>query len=192
MLTKKQKVFLEQLKSMVAKRGYFPTVREIGKEIGLSSSATVHSYLNRLYERGYLKRVGRLWELVSNFTTIPLVGIVPAGNPLEIFESLGEEIELPEWMVERGGDIMGFRVQGESMKDAYIQEGDVVVVKRAQEANPGEMVVAYLQKDASITLKRLKKEEEKYCLVPENPDYAPIYEPFELLGKVVGVLRRYR
>ena len=192
MLTKKQKVFLEQLKSMVAKRGYFPTVREIGKEIGLSSSATVHSYLNRLYERGYLKRVGRLWELVSNFTTIPLVGIVPAGNPLEIFESLGEEIQLPEWMVERGGDIMGFRVQGESMKDAYIQEGDVVVVKRAQEANPGEMVVAYLQKDASITLKRLKKEEEKYCLVPENPDYAPIYEPFELLGKVVGVLRRYR
>ena len=87
---------------------------------------------------------------------------------------------------------MGFRVQGESMKDAYIQEGDVVVVKRAQEANPGEMVVAYLQKDASITLKRLKKEEEKYCLVPENPDYTPIYEPFELLGKVVGVLRRYR
>jgi SOS-response transcriptional repressor LexA len=78
------------------------------------------------------------------------------------------------------------------MKDAYIQEGDVVVVKRTQKANPGEMVVAYLQEDASITLKRLKKDDEKYWLVPENPDYAPIYEPFELVGKVVGVLRRYR
>jgi repressor LexA len=192
MLTKKQKKFFEQLKSMVMEKGYFPTVREIGKETGLSSPATVHSYLNRLYERGYLKRVGRLWELISSFTSIPLVGIVPAGNPLEIFESLGEEIELPEWMVEKEGDILGFRVQGESMKDAYIQEGDVVVVKRTQKANPGEMVVAYLQEDASITLKRLKKDKEKYWLVPENPDYAPIYEPFELVGKVVGVLRRYR
>lgn len=192
MLTKKQKKFLEQLKEMVTDGGYFPTVREIGRKMGFTSPATVHAYLNRLHERGFLKRVGRWWELVSNFTSIPLVGIVPAGNPLEIFEALGEEIELPEWMVERGGDIVGFRVQGESMKDAYIQEGDVVVVKPTRKADPGEMVVAYLQDDAAITLKRLKKDNEKYWLVPENPDYQPIYEPFELVGKVVGVLRRYR
>lgn len=193
MLTKKQKEFFEQLKEMVRKRGYFPTVREIGKEIGLSSPATVHSYLNRLYERGYLKKkAGKFWELVSNFTAVPLAGIVPAGNPLEVFESLGEEVELPEWMVEKGGDILGFRVQGESMRDAYIQEGDVVVVKRTQKADPGEMVVAYLKSDGSITLKRLKQDQKKYWLVPENPDYEPIHEPFELVGKVVGVLRRYR
>lgn len=192
MLTKNQKKFFEQLKEMIRNKGYFPTVREIGKELGLSSPATVQAYLNRLYERGYLKRVGRLWELVSSFTAVPLVGIVPAGNPLEIFESLGEEIELPEWMVEKGGNIMGFKVKGESMKDAYIQENDVVVVKRTSSADPGEMVIAYLKNDSSITLKRLKKEGEKYWLVPENPEYQPIYAPFELVGKVIGVLRRYR
>lgn len=190
MLTKKQKEFLDHVKSIVLKEGYFPSMREIGRKAGLSSPATVHSYMNRLYERGYLKRDGRFWELVTNYTVIPLVGIVPAGSPLEIFESLGEEIELPEWMVEKGGDILGFKVEGESMRDAYIQEGDVVVVKRTQEAKSGEMVVAYLS-DSSITLKRLKRDGEKYWLVPENPDYDPIYEPFELVGKVVGVLRRY-
>lgn len=192
MLTKNQKKFFEQLKEMIRNKGYFPTVREIGKELGLSSPATVQAYLNRLYERGYLKRVGRLWELVSHFTAVPLVGIVPAGNPVEIFESLGEEIELPEWMVEKGGDIMGFKVKGESMKDAYIQENDVVVVKRTSKADPGEMVIAYLKTDSSITLKRLKKEGEKYWLVPENPEFQPIYDPFELVGKVIGVLRKYR
>lgn len=193
MLTKKQKAFFDYLKTMVKERGYFPTIREIGKEQGFSSPATVHAYLRRLLERGYLeKKKERFWELAANFSSVPLVGIVPAGNPLEIFESLGEEIELPEWMTEKGGDIIGFKVQGDSMKDAYIQEGDVVVVKQTKDANPGEMVVAYLQEDASITLKRLKKDEKNSWLVPENPDYEAIYKPFELVGKVVGVLRRYR
>ena len=193
MLTKKQKKFFDHLKTMVNEKGYFPTVREIGRECGLSSPATVHSYLRRLHERGFLeKKKDRFWELTPESTSIPLVGIVPAGNPLEIFESLGEEIELPEWMAEKGGDIIGFRVQGDSMKDAYIQEGDVVVVKQTRDASPGEMVVAYLQEDASITLKRLKKDDKNSWLVPENPDYEAIYKPFELVGKVVGVLRRYR
>lgn len=192
MLTRKQKEFLDKLKAIVKGRGYFPSVRDIGKEVGLSSSATVHVYLHRLLEKGYLARNGRYWELFSNFTNVPLAGIVQAGNPLEIFEPLGEEVELPEWMVEKGGDIVGFRVQGESMKDAYIQEGDVVVVKQTQKAEPGEMVVAYMKKDASITLKRLRRDGESYFLMPENPDFEPIREPFELVGKVIGVLRRYR
>ena len=191
MITKKQKFFLDTLKEMVKKNGYFPTVREIGKAVGLSSPATVHSYLNRLFERGYLKKKGKYWDLVSDFASIPLMGVVPAGSPLEVFESLGEEVDIPEWMVEKGGDVLGFRVQGESMKDAYIQDGDVVVVKRVSSADPGEMVVALLE-DSSITLKRLKKEKEKYCLIPENPEYESIFEPFQLVGKVVGVLRRYR
>lgn len=190
MLTKKQKRFLDTLKEMLRKRGYFPTVREIGEQIGLSSPATVHAYLQRLLERGYLRKQNNIWELVPDFFSVPLMGIVPAGSPLEVFESLGEEIELPEWMVEREGDILAFRVQGESMKDAYIQEGDVVIVKQASDAQPGEMVVALLT-DSSITLKRLRRGDHKYWLVPENPDYEPIYEPFQLVGKVIGVLRRY-
>jgi repressor LexA len=147
--------------------------------------------LNRLNEKGHLQRKGRSWHLISSYRSVPMMGIVPAGNPHEIFESLGEEIELPEWMVERGGEVLGLRVQGDSMKDAYIRDGDVVVVKRVQEANTGDMVVAYLA-DACITLKRLKKEKGKFWLAPENPDYEPIFEPFQVVGKVVGVLRRYR
>lgn len=191
MLTRKQKEFFNIIKDMVRKRGYFPTVREIGHEIGLSSPATVHSYLYRLYERGHLKRVGRYWELQNPYSVVPLVGIVPAGNPLEIFESLGEEIELPGWMVEPGADTAAFRVQGESMKDAYIQDGDVVVVRRTPHAEAGEMVVAYLE-DSSITLKRLRRDRGKIWLMPENPEFQPIYDPFQLIGKVVGVLRKYR
>ncbi len=191
MLTRKQKIFLDNLKDIVRKTGYFPTVREIGKVVGLSSSATVHSYLHKLHEKGFLKRKNRSWELEVNFTSVPVVGIVPAGSPVEIFESLGEEIELPEWMVEKGGDTAAFRVQGESMKDAYIQEGDVVVVKQTPKAEAGEMVVA-LMEDSSITLKRLKRDNEKIWLMPENPEYSPIYDPFQLVGKVVGVLRRYK
>jgi repressor LexA len=191
MLTRKQKQFFDRLRDMVKKRGYFPAVREIGKVFGLSSPATVHAYLNRLYEKGVLKKNGRSWEFSTGFTSVPLVGIVPAGSPLEIFESLGEEIELPEWMVESGGDTAAFRVQGESMKDAYIQDGDVVVVKQTPRAEAGEMVVALLD-DASITLKRLRRDEEKMWLMPENPEYEAIYDPFQLVGKVVGVLRRYR
>lgn len=191
MLTKKQKYFLEMLKKMVDQRGYFPTVREIGKRMRLSSPATVHSYLNRLSQKGKLTKQGNSWELVPDLSAVPLMGVVPAGSPLEIFEGLGEEVTLPEWMLERGGDMLAFRVQGESMKDAYIQEGDIVIVKRTAKAETGEMVVAFLS-DSSITLKRLKRERDRFCLVPENSDYKTIYDPFQLVGKVVGVLRRYR
>ncbi len=192
MVTRKQKKFLDGLKEMVANKGYFPSVREIGRELGFSSPATVHVYLKSLYRQGEVRKAGNAWELVKKYTTIPLVGVVPAGNPLEIFENLGEEIELPEWMADKSGETLGFRVQGQSMKDAYIQDGDVVVVKRTQSAESGEMVVAYMEDDASITLKRLKKDNEKYWLVPENPEFEPIYDPFQLVGKVVGVLRKYR
>ncbi len=191
MLTKKQKGFLDRLKQMVRRGGYFPSVREIGEELGFSSSATAHDYLHRLYEKGYIKKIKNSWELTPDFFTVPLMGIVPAGSPLEVFSSLGEEVELPEWMVEKDGDVLAFRVQGDSMKDAYIQEGDVVIVKRAPDAETGEMVVALLA-DSSITLKRLRKGPERYWLVPENPEYQPIYDPFKLVGKVIGVLRRYR
>jgi len=190
MLTKKQKKFLGVVKEMVKKNGYFPTVREIGRKFRLSSPATVHAYLYRLYEKGYLKKDGRYWEVVIEFPSIPLVGVVPAGNPVEIFESLGEEVKLPDWMVENEKDVIGFRVQGESMKDAYIQDGDIVVVKKTPVAQPGEMVVALLE-DSGITLKRLKKDKDHYWLLPENPEYPPIHEPFQIVGKVIGVLRKY-
>jgi repressor LexA len=191
MFTKKQKFFFEKLRELVHEKGHFPTVREIGQATGLSSPATVHAYLNRLHCKGHLEKQGKSWTITEIFSTIPLMGIVPAGSPLEIFEPLGEEIELPDWMTARGGDVIAFRVQGESMRDAYIQEGDIVLIRRTAHAEPGEMVVAMLNDD-SITLKRLKKEKSRFWLEPENPEYSPIFDSFQVVGKVIGVLRKYR
>lgn len=196
MLTKKQKLVLDKIRDFSRRNGYFPTVREIAAAAGLSSPATVQAYLGRLRRGGALRRHGRSWDLAAESLaagrlTVPLVGMVPAGPALEMFESLGDEVVLPEWLAEKGGDIVAFRVQGQSMKDAYIQDGDLVLIKRTEKADPGQMVVARLG-DGSITLKRLKRDRDAYVLVPENPDYAPITAPFQLVGKVVGVLRRYR
>jgi len=190
MITKKQKSFLQKLKEKVLSEGYFPSVREICEMTGLSSPATVHSYLTRLMDNGYLRRDGRSWVLTREKGAVPLVGIVPAGSPLEIFESLGDEVELPEWMVDKSDDKVALRVQGESMRDAYIREGDIVIIKKTSGAESGDMVVA-LMDDSSITLKRLKKKDGRAWLVPENPEFEPIHDPFELVGKVIGVLRRY-
>jgi len=197
MLTKKQKFILDKIKGLSRRNGCFPTVREIAAAAGIASPATIHAYLSRLRRRGALLKKGRAWDLAADPPTggerlaVPLVGMVPAGTPLEMFESLGDEVVLPEWLAEKGSDIVAFRVQGQSMKDAYIQDGDLVLIKRAEQADPGQMVVARLG-DGSITLKRLKRVRDDYVLVPENPDYAPIAAPFQLVGRVVGVLRRYR
>jgi repressor LexA len=197
MLTKKQKSVLEKIKALSRSNGYFPTVREIAAAAGLASPATVQAYLDRLRRRGALLKKGRAWDLPGETPSagerlaVPLVGIVPAGSPLEMFAELGDEVVLPEWLAEKGGDIVAFRVQGQSMKDAYIQDGDLVLVKRTEQADPGQMVIARLS-DGSITLKRLKRVRDVHVLVPENPDYASIAAPFQLVGRVVGVLRRYR
>jgi len=201
MVTKKQKFILDRIREFSRRNGYFPTVREIAAAAGISSPATVQAYLGRLLRRGALRRLGRTWELAAEPSgalrpedarrAVPLVGIVPAGSPLEMFAELGDEVVLPEWLAEKGGDIVAFRVQGQSMKDAYIQDGDLVLIQRAEKADPGQMVVARLL-DGSITLKRLKRVRDAHVLVPENPDYAPIAAPFQLVGRVVGVLRRYR
>ncbi|HUU05023.1 MAG TPA: transcriptional repressor LexA [Patescibacteria group bacterium] len=195
MLTKKQKFVLDKIRELRRRSGCFPTVREIAAATGLASPATIHAYLSRLRRGGALLRKGRAWDLAAEshgaHLAVPLVGMVPAGPALEMFESLGDEVLLPEWLAEKGGDIVAFRVQGQSMKDAYIQDGDLVLIKRAEQADPGQMVVARLG-DGSITLKRLKRIRDEYVLVPENPEYAPIAAPFQLVGRVVGVLRRYR
>jgi repressor LexA len=191
MLTKKQKLVLDKIREFSRRNGYFPTMREIAAAAGFSSPATVQAYLERMRGRGALVKKGRAWELTTERTAVPLVGVVPAGPALEMFAELGDEVVLPEWLAEKGGDIVAFRVQGQSMKDAYIQDGDLVLIRRSQKADPGQMVVARLG-DGSITLKRLKRDRDAYVLVPENPDYAPITSPFQLVGKVVGVMRKYR
>ncbi|MCX6556155.1 MAG: repressor LexA, partial [Candidatus Aminicenantes bacterium] len=135
---------MEKIRSLSRRNGVFPTVREIARATGLSSPATIHAYLGRLQARGVLLKEGRAWELAGERLVVPLVGMVPAGSPLEIFESLGDEVILPEWLAEKGGDIVAFRVQGQSMEDAYIQDNDLVLIKKTSQADPGQMVVARL------------------------------------------------
>jgi repressor LexA len=151
-----------------------------------------------LEKKGYLKREGgelRLAgfpALLENQLRVPLAGIVPAGPPREAFETSGEAMDVPAWMVgRRRGNIFCIRVDGKSMVDAYIDDGDQVLLERTNSANSGEMVVALLD-DGSVTLKRLRREDGKVFLVPENPEFKPIeVKELRILGRVIGVLRKY-
>jgi len=120
------------------------------------------------------------------------MGFVPAGSPTEIFSDLGEEIELPSWFAEPSNkEIIAFKVKGLSMKDAYINDGDIVILKRTENASSGDTVIALLE-DNSITLKKLKILKDGFLLVPENEEYQPIkVKELRIIGKVVGVLRKY-
>ncbi len=190
-MTRKQKAFYDDLRGFVRQNGYFPSVREIGEMIGLRSPATVHAYLKRLQKSDLLTHSrSKGWSLGPDQSEVPLVGIVPAGTPSEIFSPLGEELTLPEWML-GAGNMLAFRVSGDSMRDAFILDGDVVVVRPSVQAEIGEMVVALLD-EGGITLKRLARMAGRLVLRPENPDYSVITEPFTLVGKVISVLRRFR
>jgi repressor LexA len=123
---------------------------------------------------------------------VPLAGLVPAGSPRESFDVSGEAMDIPAWMVGRKrGNVFLIRVAGKSMIDAYIDDGDHVLLERTDAVNSGEMVVALLE-DGSVTLKRLRKEDGKVFLMPENPAFQPIeVGGGKVLGRVIGVLRKY-
>ncbi len=195
MLTKKQKHFFDRLKSFIDSYGYFPSFREIASYTGLSSTNSVWKYMKKLEAEGFVKFKDGKYSLVkesSDFFTIPLVGFVPAGFPFEIFSELGEEIELPYWFVgPNNKDIVAFKVKGLSMKDAYINDGDIVILKRTEDVHSGDTIIAILD-DGSITLKKLKILKNSYLLIPENPEYKPIKtKELKIVGKVIGVLRKY-
>jgi repressor LexA len=197
-LTKRQQEIFEYIRKYAAKTGYPPTVREIGKAVGLHSSSTVHAHLANLEKIGLLRRdptkpraiellVGKAKQALRG-PGLPLVGQVAAGEPILAEENIEEYLELPEVIGGEDGDYI-LRVKGDSMKDAGILEGDFVVVKKAEDAANGEIVVALLEHEA--TVKRFFREKDRVRLQPENSAYKPIRtKDVELLGKVVGVFRR--
>lgn len=198
MLTKKQRIVLNTLEDILTNQEYFPSIRELGRQLGLSSPATVHQYLLVLEKKGYLKRIKkRGFELLETVTSseeikkVPLAGVVPAGSPDLIFEDSAEEIEVPGWMIGQKKEVFAITVKGESMIDAYINDEDKVIIEKANSASSGEMVVARLD-DGSVTLKRLKLKKGKIFLFPENPAFEPIeVKELKIIGKVIGVLRKY-
>lgn len=196
-LTPKQAEILTVIKDNLRLKGYPPSVREIGQAVGLSSSSTVHGYLKKLEKKGYLRRdptKPRAIELLEpegervECINVPLLGRVAAGLPLLAVENQEDLFPLPAHFTGTGEFFM-LKVQGESMIEAGILNGDMVVVRRQQDANNGDIVVALLEDEA--TVKRLYKETDRVRLQPENTAMEPIYTTdVQVLGKVIGLVRK--
>jgi repressor LexA len=201
-LTPRQREIWSFVLAYVDRHGYPPTVREIGEAVGLASPSTVHAHLANLERAGLLKRdptKPRALELVgrdkpaaaepAQLPKLPLLGQIAAGGPLLADQNVEDEIAVPETL---RGDFL-LRVKGDSMIEAGILEGDLVVVRRAQDARNGEIVVALAGDDETAdeaTVKRFFKEGDRIRLQPENSALEPIYaNHVQILGKVVGVFR---
>lgn len=204
-LTERQREVLDVIRDSVRAQGYPPSVREIAAAVGLSSPASVQNHLTALEGKGYIRRgvaKRRALEVLSRddpealprsvagYRSVPLLGAVAAGQPLLAEENIEELLPLPEWLTP-SVDCFALRVRGDSMVKAGILDGDVVVVRRQDDAENGDIVVALLGDDA--TLKRFFREEEYVRLQPENDSMEPILtrDP-RIAGKVTGVLRRLR
>jgi repressor LexA len=197
-LTEKQEKVLEVIEDFVLANGYSPTIRQLGEMLNIANPSAVFKHILSLEKKGYLKRDKGEISLqgfpssVEAQVKVPLVGLVPAGYPRESFDLSGEAVDVPDWMVGRKrGNIFCIQVDGKSMVDAYIDDGDRVLVERTNSANSGEMVVAFLD-DGSVTLKRLRIDNGDVFLVPENPEFEPVrVKELRVLGRVIGVLRKY-
>jgi repressor LexA len=201
MLTGRQQEIWDFLVDYVDRHGYPPTVREIGEAVGLASPSTVHAHLANLERAGLLKRdptkpravelVGRERREVpaASLERLPLVGQIAAGGPLLAEDNVEEHLAVPETL---RGDFL-LRVKGDSMVNAGILDGDIVVVQRSQDARNGEIVVALAGADESAdeaTVKRFFKENGRVRLQPENDALEPIYaQHVQILGRVTGVFR---
>jgi repressor LexA len=197
-LTKRQQEIFDFIKKYSAKHGYPPTVRDIGKAIGLGSPSTVHAHLHNLEKLGVLKRdpsKPRALELLREQARkavapsgLPLVGRVAAGAPVLAEENIEEYVEVPPIAGGEDGEYV-LRIAGDSMKDAGILDGDHVVVRPQDTARNGEIVVALVGEEA--TVKRFFKEKDHIRLQPENDALEPIRtREAQVLGRVVGVCRR--
>ena len=199
-LTNKQNQVLDYLKKFMAKKGYPPTVREIGSALNLSSPATVHAHLNTLTEKGYIKKSNsknRAIELlvkneyeVEDVVDVPLLGKVTAGSPIEAIEMPDEFFTLPTYLIPTHKEVFTLKVWGESMINAGIHDGDIIIVQRQTTANNGEIVVA-MNDDNEVTLKTFYKEDGYFRLQPENDTMQPIIlDKVSILGKAIGLYRK--
>lgn len=201
-LTKRQSEVLNFIKEFMVSHGYPPTVREICNSLGLSSPATAHSHLAQLESKGYIKKnsnKNRAIELLVNneFLTkkddvieVPLLGKITAGNPIEAIERPDEYFSLPAYLIPKQKEVFTLKVSGESMINAGIFDGDIVIVERTNTARNGEIVVAMTDEN-EVTLKTFYKENGYFRLQPENDTMEPfIFENITILGKAIGLYRK--
>jgi repressor LexA len=202
-LTTRQQQIFDFIKRHTHEKGYPPTVRDIGKAIGLTSSSTVHAHLANLERAGMLRRdptKPRAMEVLDKAkravvpSGLPLVGRVAAGTPILAEENIEEYVEVSPLAGGDGGDFV-LEIRGDSMKNAGILDGDTVVVRKQPTAGDGDIVVAIVdsedEPEAEATVKRYFRERDHIRLEPENESFEPIRSPdVKVLGRVIGVFRR--
>jgi repressor LexA len=209
-LNKREKAILKFIEKEVMANGYPPSVREIGKAVGLKSTATVHGYLSKLEEKGYIKKEsqkGRTLKLLKGglvnqtkiedgktvysgkeMVDVPVIGKITAGEPILAFENVTDTFPIPLDFVGTGESFM-LVVRGESMIEAGILSGDYILVRKQNAVENGEIAVALIDEEA--TVKTFYKEKDHIRLQPENSTMDPIIVPTcEILGKVIGVFRK--
>lgn len=199
-LSQKQIEILLYIKSEIQRQGYPPAVREICKGVNLKSTSTVHGHLEKLESKGYIRkdptkpRAIEILDKEDDFllvhkktVDVPILGKVTAGAPILAVENIEDTFPIPIEVVE-GHDVFMLKIQGESMIDAGILDGDLVLVQEQKHANNGEIVVAMIDDEA--TVKRFFKENNRIRLQPENQFMDPIYATdVQILGKVIGLYR---
>jgi len=200
-LTKRQKEILDYIESFIDDRGYAPSFEEIAESFGYSSLATVHEHLSNLERKGYIRKSyneSRSIELVSRESAtpvveLPLLGAVAAGLPIEAIED-NETLAVPPDMISRRRDNYVLRVEGNSMIEEQIRDGDYIVVQAQDNAEDGQMVVALVGGESATVKKLYREGGGRVRLQPANPTMAPIFvqaDDLRIQGVVVGVIRKY-
>lgn len=201
-LTKRQGEILNYIKEYIVSHGYPPTVREIGSALGVNSPATIHAHLENLESKGYISKQNtknRAIEVLvkneyilgnDNVVDVALLGKVTAGNPIEAIANPDEYFSLPSYLIPKNKEVFTLYVKGESMINAGIYDGDIVIVERTNQARNGEMVVAMTDEN-EVTLKTYYKEANYFRLQPENDTMEPIVlDNVTILGKAIGLYRK--
>ena len=214
-LSKRQQAILNYMDEYMEKNGYPPTIREIGTATGINSTSVVNYNLNKLVEAGYLERSGQVARgirlvgqipgkekkknvLVSDaFLNVPVAGKIVASEPVPAYSDNGDSIEVTPAMLGNANadEVFALTVDGDSMIDAMIADGDIVLLRRATTANNGDMVAVWLDEREETTLKKFYRENDRIRLQPANPTMDPIYvnpAHCHVQGKVVSVIRPYR
>lgn len=201
-LTRKQDEILTNIKKFIAEYGYSPTIRELCEICDLSSTATMFVHLKNLVNKGYISQTESKFRTIElnvpneyeesneSVISVPLLGKVAAGNPIEAIERPNEFFSLPRELVPQNHEVFTLEVNGESMINVGMYDGDIVIVKRQEDANNGEIVVAMTDEN-EVTLKRFYKESDHIRLQPENDYLEPIIlGNVTILGKAIGLYRK--
>ncbi len=197
MLTKKQKRILDYIAKYIKKNDYAPSLEEIGRHFRLSSVATVHQHVEALKEKGYLNKLNNQARAIeikkkkSNLISIPLLGTIAAGEPIEAIENK-ERIKVSKSQLSKSGKHFALKVSGDSMIEEGIFDNDIVIIREQPIVENGETAVALIN-DNEVTLKKIYREKNRFRLQPANPRLKPLFvKDLQIQGKVISVLRMFR